>query len=124
MVRRVYKVHHTEEETEEELNLIVDHGGIVEDVFVYHKVYGVIEAPLHIKTRMDVKKYMDSITSGQSTTLMNVTSGYHYHTIRAESQEILDEIFDALQTRGFLARLQDYEPEQIARLRQPGSGQS
>ena len=113
MAKKVFKVRHTEDETEEELNLIVDHGGIVEDVFVYHKVYGVIEAPLHIKTRMDVKKYMESITTGKSSTLMNVTSGFHYHTIRAENSQVLDEIYDALAERGFLAQLQDYEPEQI-----------
>lgn len=46
---------HTEEQVEEELNLYVDFGGTVEDVFVYHKVYGVIRAEMNIKSRMDVK---------------------------------------------------------------------
>ncbi|MBR3339774.1 MAG: transcription repressor NadR [Lachnospiraceae bacterium] len=45
---RVFKVRHTEEEVEEELNLIVDLGGRVEDVFVYHKVYNVVRADLHL----------------------------------------------------------------------------
>ena len=40
-VSRVFKVHHTEAQVEEELNLFVDFGGIVKDVFVYHKVYNV-----------------------------------------------------------------------------------
>lgn len=53
---RVFKVIHTEEQVEEELNLYVDFGGTVEDVFVYHKVYGVIRAEMNIKSRMDVKK--------------------------------------------------------------------
>ncbi len=35
---RVFKLHHTTDETEDELNLIVDLGGTVVDVFVWHKV--------------------------------------------------------------------------------------
>ena len=109
-VSRVFKVHHTNEEVEEELNLFVDLGGKVEDVFVYHKVYGVIKANLNIKSRRDVKKYMDGISSGKSTNLLNLTSNYHYHTVIAEDEQTLDLIQDELNKRGFLAKLQDYEP--------------
>ena len=42
-VSRVFKVIHTNEQVEEELNLFVDFGARVEDVFVYHKVYNVIK---------------------------------------------------------------------------------
>ena len=107
---RVVKVIHTEDEVEEELNIIVDLGGIVKDVFVYHKAYGVVRAEMNIRFRKDIKAFVDNIKSGKSSLLMNVTSGYHYHTILAENDETLDMIFDALSKRGFLAALQDYEP--------------
>lgn len=109
-VSRVFKVFHTDEQVEEELNLFVDLGGKVEDVFVYHKVYNVIKAPMNIKSRMDVKKYMADISSGKSTQLKNLTSNYHYHTITADSKDVLDMIQQELSERGFLAKLQDYEP--------------
>lgn len=109
-VSRVFKVIHTDEQVEEELNLFVDLGGKVEDVFVYHKVYGVIKANMNIKSRRDVKKYMEGISSGKSTNLMNLTSNYHYHTITAEDEQTLDMIQEELNTKGFLAKLQDYEP--------------
>ena len=109
-VSRVFKVFHTDEQVEEELNLFVDLGGKVEDVFVYHKVYDVIKAPMNIKSRMDVKKYMANISSGKSTQLKNLTSNYHYHTISADSADVLDMIQQELSDRGFLAKLQDYEP--------------
>lgn len=109
-VTRVFKVHHEENEVEEELNMIIDLGGIVKDVFVYHKVYGVIKANMNIKSRRDVKRYMEDITSGKSTLLMNVTSGFHYHTIVADDEQTLDIIQEELQKRGFWAKLQDYEP--------------
>ena len=109
-VSRVFKVHHTNEDVEDELTLFVDLGGKVEDVFVYHKVYGVIKANLNIKSRRDVKKYMEDINSGKSTNLLNLTSNYHYHTIVAEDEQTLDMIQEELQQKGFLAKLQDYEP--------------
>ena len=109
-VGRVFKVIHTNEQVEEELTLFVDLGGRVEDVFVYHKVYGVIKANLNIKSRRDVKKYMEDINSGKSTNLLNLTSNYHYHTITAEDEQTLDLIQDELNKKGFLAKLQDYEP--------------
>ena len=109
-VSRVFKVIHSDEQVEEELNLFVDLGGKVEDVFVYHKVYGVIKAEMNIKSRRDVRKYMEGITSGKSTNLMNLTSNYHYHTISAEDKETLDMIQEELVQKGFWAKLQDYEP--------------
>lgn len=107
---RVFKVFHTDDQVEEELGLIVDAGGQIRDVFVYHKVYGVIRADMNIKSRRDIRSYMEEISSGKSSLLKNVTSGYHYHTIDAESEEILDAIQEELRQKGFLAKLQDYEP--------------
>ena len=34
----------------------------------------------------------------------------NYHTVEADSEEILDRIREALGKLGFLAQLQDYEP--------------
>lgn len=107
---RVFKVHHTNEQAREEMNLIVDLGGRIEDVFVYHRVYGLLRAPLNIKSRLDVERYMHEIELGNSTLLLNVTAGYHYHTISAENQNVLDLIQKKLDEAGFLAPLQDYEP--------------
>lgn len=107
---RVFKVTHSDEDTEDELSLIVDQGGHLLDVFVYHKVYGVIRGELDIKSRRDVSEYMKKIKSGKSSLLKNVTSGYHYHTVMADSEEILDAIQEELSAKGYLAKLQDYEP--------------
>lgn len=108
--KRVFKVIHTDEEVLEELNLYVDLGGKVLDVFVYHKIYDILKADMNIKSRMDVNNYLEGLKSGKSSLLKNVTGGYHYHTISAESEEILDLIQSELEKRGFLAKLQDYEP--------------
>ena len=51
---RVFKVIHTEEEVEDELTRIVDLGGTIKDVFIYHRVYGVVRGELNIRSRLDV----------------------------------------------------------------------
>jgi transcriptional regulator of NAD metabolism len=107
---RVFKVCHTEEQTEEELNMVVDLGGRFLDVFVYHRAYGLIRTELHIRSRLDVAAYIHEISTGKSRELLNITSGYHYHTIEADSEEILDLIQERLQGMGFLAKLSEYEP--------------
>ena len=100
---RVIKVHPTNEQTEEELTCIGDLGGTIEDVFVWHKVYGKIEAKLNISSRRNVKQCIDGLVSGKSKALFNVTSGYHYHTIKADCEETLDLIEKELGDRNFLA---------------------
>lgn len=107
---RVFKVYHTDEQTREELELIVDLGGEVKDVFVYHKVYGIIRGDLNIRSRRDVDQYIADIKSGKSRLLSSTTSGYHYHTVIAPDKQTLDLIQEKLAEKGILAKLMDYEP--------------
>ncbi len=108
---RLFKVFHNEARTEEELKLIVDLGGCVEDVMVNHKVYGKVTAPLHIKNRRDVQAFLKNLEMGKSSPLLNVTSGYHFHRVSADEAEILDEIEEALRQNDFLTEVFDYEME-------------
>lgn len=100
---RVFKVYHTTEQTEDELTTIVNFGGTVVDVFVWHKVYGKMTAPLNIFSALHIKQFIEGVRSGKSTELMNITGGYHYHTVRAESEEILDRIGQALTDKDYIA---------------------
>lgn len=106
---RVLKLCHTDEQIEEELNTIVDNGGIVRDVFIRHKYYGEVRAPLYIASRLDVQNFLRQLQTGKSTPLKNITSNYHYHTIEASSKKVLDIIEYELRERHFLAEMLDYE---------------
>lgn len=103
LVERVFKLKHTTEQTEDELNSIVDLGGTVVDVFVWHKVYGKISATLNIFSRLHVKQFLEGVRTGKSTELMNITGGYHYHTVRADSEAVLDKIEETLQQKNYIA---------------------
>ena len=100
---RVVKVKHSTDQTEDELITIVELGGTVVDVFVWHKVYGKMSAPLNIFSELQIKQFIEGIRAGKSTELMNITGGYHYHTIRAEKEETLDLIAEVLSKKGYVA---------------------
>ena len=98
---RVFKVRHTDAQVREELYLIVDAGGRVEDVYVWHKVYGKISAPMGIDSRRKAEEFVKKIESGVSAPLKTITGGYHYHTVSAESEAVLDGIAAELRAHGF-----------------------
>ena len=101
-ISRTFKVSHTDDQTEDELCSIVDLGGTVVNVMVNHRVYGHMEAPLDISSRLKVKEFIDDIKSGKSSPLKNITSNYHYHTVEADSEHTLDLIQQALDKKGYL----------------------
>ena len=111
--KRVFKVHHSREDCEAELNLFVDCGAVVKDVFVSHRAYGVLRGELDIRSRLDVQDFLESIRSGKSSLLSSTTEGYHYHTLLAPSEKILDMIENRLWEMGFLAKTLAYEPEEL-----------
>ena len=102
LTEKVFKVFHTKEQTEDELSAIISLGGTVVDVFVRHKVYGKMVAPLNISSEYHIKQFIDGVRTGKSSELMNITGGYHYHTVRAESIDILNLIEQELIRKGFI----------------------
>lgn len=101
-VQRVFKVYHSDDLLEEELCSIVDLGGSVLNTMVNHKVYGHLEAELGIRSRKNVAEFMNALKCGKSSPMKNITGGYHYHTIEADSEETLNMIEAMLREKNFL----------------------
>lgn len=102
--QKVVKVIHDDDRIADELYIIVDAGAKAEDVFISHKAYGIIRVPLNISSRRDVKKLMEDIEAGISKPLKGLTGGYHYHTLSAENDLILDEVEKELERQDFLVK--------------------
>ena len=66
---RTYHVRCPESEIEPMLNVFVDAGGTVQDIFVIHNTYGVIRAELHLCNRREVKQFIESIHTGREAAL-------------------------------------------------------
>ena len=101
--KRTMYVRHSDQQIQDELYTIVDFGGKVLDVVVEHTVYGEITVDLILKIRQDVDEFTDKIQAGKDQPLKTLTGGSHYHTVEADSEEILDRIQGALKEKGYLA---------------------
>ena len=111
---RLLKVFHGPERVGEELRLIVDMGGTVEDTLVSHRAYGRLSAPLGISNRSDVTRFEHELASSRSGLLSEVTSGYHFHHVSARDEATLDAIEEALGSAGFLAERSDWERAELS----------
>jgi len=107
--RRVLLVRHSLDQIAEELYTIVDQGGRVLDVFVKHDIYGELRAVLAISTRKQADDFIAQLAAGKISPLMHLTDDWHYHTVDADSEEILDQIVRALSQKGFLTET-DHNP--------------
>ena len=110
---RLMKVKHDAAQIEDEMNAVVDLGGCITDVVVNHRTYGMISAPLDIKSRRDVQHFLSDLEQGVSQPLSSLTNGYHFHHISAESENVLDEIQSTFDQLGFSAPLTPYEKEML-----------
>lgn len=99
---RTIACRHKPEDTERELNLLVDHGVLVKDVKIEHAVYGDLTASIMVSNRQEVKQFLENIKQTKASLLSELTEGIHIHTISASSTQVLDKAEAALKAEGFL----------------------
>ncbi|RYL94695.1 transcription repressor NadR [Sporolactobacillus sp. Y61] len=99
---RVVACRHTLEETEDELNLIVDCGVTVVNVTVEHPLYGEITGSLMIRNRTDVRLFISKLHQTNASLLSSLTKGVHLHQLEAAEQGQLDRAVSALKKAGYL----------------------
>ena len=102
--KRVFRVTHSLENMEDELNCIVDNGGYVRDVLVDHDLYGQISGPLNLGNRADVTEFIQKVKVSKSKPLKVLTDEIHYHTVEAKSEDILNRIEKRLDEMGMLVK--------------------
>ena len=103
-VKRTIKVVHANSRIQEELYCIVDCGARMLDVVVEHPIYGQIMVDLFINNRVDADNFVKQVKENQTRPLNELTRGVHYHTVVAESEEILDNLEKKLEIKGFLIK--------------------
>jgi uncharacterized protein len=102
LVERTVACRHRSEDTEKELNLMVDHGVTVKDVRVEHPVYGDLTASIMVSNRQEVKQFMKKIKETNATLLLELTGGIHLHTLASVNEQALISAETALHDAGFL----------------------
>ena len=104
LLKKVVVEHEGTEEMEDELNIIVDYGGIVKDVIVDHPVYGELRGLLELYNRKDVQDFMKEVRENNATPLSHLTEGVHIHTIEVKEESIFENIRKALSEKGYLTK--------------------
>ena len=99
--RRSFPVCHTDGQIRDELYTIVDCGGTVLDVVIAHDIYGQITVDLLLKNRTDVDEFTDRIEKSASLPLKELTGGEHWHTVEADTPQILDYSAEKLKEKGY-----------------------
>ena len=92
---------HLPEDTEKELQLIVDCGVTVKDVRVEHPLYGDLTASIMVSNRSDVRQFIMKLKTTNAALLSQLTNGIHLHTLEAQTDEQLQHAVDSLRDAGF-----------------------
>lgn len=88
--------------TKEELNTIVDEGGVIINVIVEHDVYGQITGDLYLTSRRDVQHFISKLSDESITPLSKLTDGIHLHTIKCKDEDVFENIIQKLNKKGYL----------------------
>lgn len=99
----VLAVKHSPRDTQEELNIMVDHGLKVLDVLVEHPLYGELKGYLMLESRQDVKRFVERVKHEEATLLSSLTNGVHLHTVEYCREEDLEAARAELRKKGFSA---------------------
>lgn len=104
--RRTVASRHTAvpEHIQEELNVVVDHGGTIIDVVIEHPLYGEITGSLHLSSRHDVEVFIEKLKDTRAEPLSVLTGGLHLHNLEARDEATLTRIVGELTGRGFLEK--------------------
>lgn len=93
---------HSPEQTEEELNIIVDNGCTVKDVIVEHPIYGQLTGMLELHSRYDVQQFIQRSEKESASPLSTLTGGIHLHTLVCPDENAFQRVKDELGKKGFL----------------------
>lgn len=93
---------HGIEDTEKELNIMVDNGCTVINVTVEHAIYGQLTGQLQLSSRYDVAQFMEKLRKGEVQPLCQLTGGLHLHTLSCPDDECFERTKAALDKEGLL----------------------
>jgi transcriptional regulator of NAD metabolism len=103
-VRAILACRHAPERTEEELQILVDHGVQVLDVIVEHPLYGELRGPLMIRSRVDLQDFLLNVKKTKAMLLLSLTGGVHLHTVEAAREDLIERAKVQLRAKGILLK--------------------
>ncbi|MBP3484039.1 MAG: HTH domain-containing protein [Oscillospiraceae bacterium] len=93
---------HGLDDTEKELNIMVDNGCTVINVTVEHPIYGQLTGQLRLSSRYDVSQFMEKLRNGEVAPLCQLTGGVHLHALSCPDEDCFERTRTALAEAGLL----------------------
>ena len=103
-VRAILACRHDPGRTEEELQILVDHGVHILDVIVEHPLYGELRGPLMIRSRVDLLDFLLNVKKTKAMLLLSLTGGVHLHTVEAAREDLIERAKAQLRAQGILLK--------------------
>lgn len=91
-----------EKELQQELNAVVDNGGVIHYLQLDTPVYGELCIPLNIRSRRDVRQYLSKVKESGNPFITVVTGGSHQLVVETHSEEEMNAIEEDLDALGLL----------------------
>lgn len=98
--RGILAVRHDVAQTADELYTLVDHGIIIVNVLIEHPLYGELSGALRIRSRLDVDQFLADVNAAKAHLLLDLTDGYHMHTVEYLDGVSLDKAIVRLRQLG------------------------
>lgn len=103
MIEKTIVCSHRSDQTEEELNILVDHGILVKDVAVEHPIYGDLRASIMVSNRLEVQQFIERVQKYQAAYLSTLSEdGIHMHTIASKDADMINQAEQKLRDAGIL----------------------
>ncbi|MGC2330916.1 MAG: transcription repressor NadR [Candidatus Acidiferrales bacterium] len=102
--RAILACKHPPERTEEELQILLDHGVRILDVIVEHPLYGELRGSLMLESRADLQDFLAHVRASHAALLSSLTGGVHLHTVEASRSQMISRAKAELRARGFLLK--------------------
>ncbi|AQQ52906.1 transcription repressor NadR [Planococcus lenghuensis] len=98
---------HRPEDTASELKIITAAGATVKDVTIEHPVYGELTANVFVSTEQEAEAFIEKIRKANAGYLLELTEGFHLHTLTAPNEAAIERAIVAMREHGFLIEDQE-----------------
>ena len=93
---------HGLDDTEKELNIMVDNGCTVINVTVEHPIYGQLTGQLQLSSRYDVSQFMEKLRKGEVAPLCQLAAGVHLPALSSPAEACFERTKPTLADAGLL----------------------
>lgn len=101
-----------EKEIEREMDAVVDNGGVIHFLQLNTSVYGELCIPMNIRSRRDVRQYLEKVRKSGNPFITVITGGEHMLVVETHSREEMTAIEDELDALGLLIPTPPEEEEE------------